>query len=138
MSKLTIELYDMKLKINFPESLSSLHQQIKEQFCFSDSEMKGISIIYEHNLEEKSIQKEEDFTEFAKLNLYLIQLKINQKSELFKQSELDLKKENEKNKTEIEIKTKDLMNFRISTRYQKKCFLPINLNFNCILKSLIL
>ena len=102
MSKLTIELYDMKLKINFPESLSSLHQQIKEQFCFSDSEMKGISIIYEHNLEEKSIQKEEDFTEFAKLNLYLIQLKINQKSELFKQSELDLKKENEKNKLEIE------------------------------------
>ena len=98
MSKLTIIFYGEKESINFPESLSSLYQQINEKLFIDAS---SLIITYKENSDIFCIENEDDFKIFLEKKIYIINLDINQESQLYQNNLSKLKKDNEEIKKKL-------------------------------------
>ena len=67
MSKLTLNFYGEKVIVNFPESLSSLYQQIKEKLFIDASDL---IITYNEKSDKFVIENEDDFNIFLGKKIY--------------------------------------------------------------------
>ena len=98
MSKLTLNFYGEKVIVNFPESLSSLYQQIKEKLFIDASDL---IITYNEKSDKFVIENEDDFNIFLGKKIYIINLDVNQASQLYQNNLSKLQKENEEIKKKL-------------------------------------
>lgn len=116
MNMLNLNFFGEKASIKIPESIESLRKAIQEKYFFSPSEVKDIALFYIKDFSKKIVESEEDLRFFLKQKLNELILDIKQDSQLFKQKELEMKKERmnylstelQKRKAEYEAKSKKI------------------------------
>ena len=106
MSNLSINFLGEKIEVDFPNNLSDLYQKIMNNFFLSEKDVKELLITYSQDFEKMMIEKEEDFNSFIKAKVYIIDIDINQRSELYKNNLIKVQKENE----DIKKKYDDVIN----------------------------
>ena len=102
MSKLSINFLGEKIELDFPDTLSILYQKIMDNFFLSEKDVTELLITYSQDYDKMLIETEEDFKYFVEAKVYIIDIDINQRSELYKNSLLEVQKENEKIKKKYE------------------------------------
>ena len=113
MEKLSINFLGEKIKVDFPNDLSDLYQKIMNNFFLSEKDVKELLITYTQDPGEMLIEKVEDFKLFIEAKVDIIDIDINQSSELYKNSFIKVQKENEdikKKYDEILNKVNDINN----------------------------
>ena len=113
MEKLSINFLGEKIKVDFPNDLSDLYQKIMNNFFLSEKDVKELLITYTQDPGEMLIEKVEDFKLFIEAKVDIIDININQSSELYKNSFIKVQKENEdikKKYDEIINKVNDINN----------------------------
>ena len=113
MEKLSINFLGEKIKVDFPNDLSDLYQKIMNNFFLSEKDVKELLITYTQDPGEMLIEKVEDFKLFIEAKVDIIDIDINQSSELYKNSFIKVQKENEdikKKYDEIINKVNDINN----------------------------
>ena len=113
MEKLSINFLGEKIKVDFPNDLSDLYQKIMNNFFLSEKDVKELLITYTQDPGEMLIEKVEDFKLFIEAKVDIIDININLRSELYKNSFIKVQKENEdikKKYDEILNKVNDINN----------------------------
>ena len=113
MEKLSINFLGEKIKVDFPNDLSDLYQKIMNNFFLSEKDVKELLITYTQDPGEMLIEDEKDFKLFIEAKVDIIDININQSSELYKNSFIKVQKENEdikKKYDEILNKVNDINN----------------------------
>ena len=93
MEKLSINFLGEKIKVDFPNDLSDLYQKIMNNFFLSEKDVKELLITYTQDPGEMLIEKVEDFKLFIEAKVDIIDIDINQSSELYKNSFIKVQKE---------------------------------------------
>ena len=94
MEKLSINFLGEKIKVDFPNDLSDLYQKIMNNFFLSEKDVKELFITYTQDPDELLIEDEKDFKLFIEAKVDIIDIDINQSSELYKNSFIKVQKEN--------------------------------------------
>jgi len=102
MSKLSINFLGEKIELDFPDTLSTLYQKIMDNFFLSEKDVTELLITYSQDYDKMLIEDEIDFKYFVEAKVYIIDIDINQRSELYNNSLLEMQKENEKIKKKYE------------------------------------
>ena len=102
MSKITLNFFGEKIYIEKPKSLNSLRVQISRLFGFTSKDAEEILLTYNKNQEKIIITNEEDLKIFLNSGISLINLDINQKSRIYKDSLNQLQEETLKDKLKLE------------------------------------
>ena len=113
MEKLSINFLGEKIKVDFPNDLSDLYQKIMNNFFLSEKDVKELVITFTQDFDKMLIETEEDFKFFIEAKVDIIDIDINQSSELYKNSFIKVQKENEdikKKYDEIINKVNDINN----------------------------
>ena len=84
MSKLSINFLGEKIELDFPDTLSTLYQKIMDNFFLSEKDVTELLITYSQDYDKMLIETEEDFKYFVEAKVYIIDIDINQRSELYK------------------------------------------------------
>ena len=95
MEKLSINFLGEKIKVDFPNDLSDLYQKIMNNFFLSEKDVKELLITYTQDPGEMLIEDEKDFKLFIEAKVDIIDININLRSELYKNSFIKVQKENE-------------------------------------------
>ena len=95
MSKLTINFLGEEIKLDFPDTKSTLYQKIMDNFFLSEKDVTELLITYSQDYKNFLIEDEKDFKDFVKAKVNKIDIDINQSSELYKNSLFKVQKENE-------------------------------------------
>ena len=106
MEKLSKNFLGEKIKVDFPNDLSDLYQKIMNNFFLSEKDVKELFITYTQDPDELLIEDEKDFKFFIEAKVDIIDIDINQSSELYKNSFIKVQKENE----DIKKKYDDILN----------------------------
>ena len=122
MKNISLNFFGEEVSINMPTNLASLRQQISEKFMFSPSDAAEIIVSYAKDLGKKIIQTEQDFVNFISEKINKIDLDISQDSKLYKKSFVNLQKETEDGKKELELalKKKEEIKKRRETALNKR------------------
>ena len=120
MSKLILNFFGEKVSINFPDSLSSLRQNISEKFFFSLDEVSEFLLTYTKDKNTITISTENDFELFSKEKINEIKLDLNENSQLFQNNLSKLQNENEITKKNLEEILKQIEEINIKKKEKKE------------------
>jgi len=120
--KITLNFFGETVTVQNPKSLEALRNSISSLFCFSPEDAKEILLTYNENGDKLLIECDEDLNAFLNSKITTIDLDISQTSQLYKKN-LDLiKKENEKDKLELDnlLKRKEELDKMKETQFTKE------------------
>jgi hypothetical protein len=105
-----------------PKSLESLRNSISSLFCFSPEDAKEILLTYNENGDKLVIENDEDLKAFLNSKINTIDLDISQTSQIYQKNLETIKKENEKDKLDLEnfIKRKEELEKKKETEFTKE------------------
>ena len=115
MSKITLNFFGESISVDKPKTLCSLRSEISQIFGLTPQDAAEILLTYKKNGEIKNITNDEDLKTFLNSGSTLIDLDINQNSQLYKNNLNKLKEENSKDKMALEEllkKKKDLIDLK--------------------------
>ena len=121
MAQISLNLYDIVVKIDFPNSLSDLQSVIALKYMFNKEDLTDVIIFFKNNGEKFFIKNDEDLINFAKLNIPIIYLDVKQNSILYNDLLFGTKYDKEKLE-ELIIFNKELKNnlFKVEQNYKKE------------------
>ena len=115
MSNLSLNFFGEIIKVDKPKSLSSLRNEIAQLFGLDTQDATEIILNYDKNGEKATISNDEDLNTFLNSNITKINLDISQNSKIYKDNLDKLKKQNIKDKKDLEEllkKKKELKNLK--------------------------
>ena len=120
--KITLNFFGETVTIDSPKTLESLRSSISSLFCFSPEDAKEILITYNENGDRLLIENDEDLKAFLNSKISIIDLDISQTSQIYQKNLDEVKKENEKDKLNLEnlLKRKDELDKMKETQFTKE------------------
>ena len=95
MEKLLINFLGEEIKVDFPNDVSDLYKKIMNNLFLSEKDVKELLITYTQGFDKMFIENEDDFIRFIEAKANKIDIEINLRSELYKNSKKKVQKENE-------------------------------------------
>ena len=102
MKKLSLNFYGEQVSIQCPKDFVSLKKEIAQKYQLSLSDILEIDISYMKNETKKLIKSEVDFKSFLHSRVPNLNLDINESSQLFQKSLLDLQNKSKDEKAQLE------------------------------------
>lgn len=102
MKKLSLNFYGEQASIQCPKDFASLKKEIAQKYQLSLSDILEIDISYMKNEVKKLIKSEVDFKSFLHARVSVLNLDINEKSQLFQKSLLDLQNKSKDELAQLE------------------------------------
>ena len=103
MKKLSLNFYGEQVLIQCPKDFVSLKKEIAQKYQLSLSDILEIDISYKKNETKKLIKSEIDFKSFLHSRVSILNLDINESSQLFQKSLLDLQNKSKDEFAQLEI-----------------------------------
>ena len=103
MNKLSLNFYGEEISIQCPKDFVSLKKEIAQKYQLSLSDILEIDISYMKNETKKLIKSEIDFKSFLHSRVLKLTLDINESSQLFQKSLLDLQNKSKDDIAQLEL-----------------------------------
>ena len=103
MKKLSLNFYGEQATIQCPKDFVSLKKEIAQKYQLSLSDILEIDISYKKNETKKIIKSEIDFKSFLHSKVSILNLDINESSQLFQKSLLDLQNKSKDELAQLEM-----------------------------------
>lgn len=121
MKKLSLNFYGEQVSIQCPKDFVSLKKEIAQKYQLSLSDILEIDISYMKNETKKLIKSEVDFKSFLHSRVPNLNLDINESSQLFQKSLLDLQNKSKDEMAQLEVlkKKKEENKLKQEKEYQE-------------------
>ena len=86
MSRIILNFFGEKISINKPKNMTNLRNLISSNFFFDEKDSEEIILTYEKSGQKKIIKNEEDLKAFLDSKINIINLNINQDSQIYKKN----------------------------------------------------